>query len=256
MSNMSRHCMGRVRPPVRTLALAQVRCTACMTSSAARPMAAGAAAETSLRTRRRDGRPPRPGGSSRHHAGGVRGAGAHTAGAPSVTSDSPKSELLMASAAEAFAAAGHPLAGPRPDREPGEAALRGSQGGDARRVYETGGATQVSRGTPNPAGLPAALTPGSGVKRHRGKETPARLRGPRLVRAPPLGRGQPRGPPGRSLDSPVSERPRTQTRVAPGSAARRVSAGNSTRPGRGRPHGRTETNSVGGHPDAAVSSQR
>lgn len=108
MSNMSLHCMGRVRPPVRTLALAHVRCTACMTSSAAKPMAAGATVRApSARTWHRDighcarWQRHRPHTGDPQHCG-VRGAGPHTVGTPSVTSDSPKTELLTASAAGAF----------------------------------------------------------------------------------------------------------------------------------------------------------
>ena len=39
MSNMSLHCISRVLPFIRTFELVHVRCTACMTSSAAKPMA-------------------------------------------------------------------------------------------------------------------------------------------------------------------------------------------------------------------------
>ena len=41
MSNMSLHCISRVFPFIRTLEFVQVRCTACMTSNAAKPMAKG-----------------------------------------------------------------------------------------------------------------------------------------------------------------------------------------------------------------------
>lgn len=68
------------------------------------------------------------------------------------------------------------------------------------------------------------------------------------------GEGTATGPPGRSLDSPMSERPRTQTRVAPGSAARRVGAGNLTRRGRAVPT--AALNLVRGDAVTAVSSQR
>lgn len=48
MSNMSLHCSSLVLPFMRTFELVQVRCTACMTSSAARPMAEGEHTKTEL----------------------------------------------------------------------------------------------------------------------------------------------------------------------------------------------------------------